>query len=434
MVETMNTLKEKHVLLVGGAWNKTAQGFWYEVAQGMGLQLSVADKPGHWTEEIVGSLVHSFYPTDLDMSSESLADELVKTIARSEVQFSGIMSLTDAYLVAVAKAAEKLGMATVGSEVYKNIRDKERVRILTGSPVLKYRIRNKEDLEEASKVVGFPAVLKPVQGSGSLAVHLVKSAHELEKVYTFLKSKLPSIKNLLGGIPDFMLEQYIDGTEHNVDLIIQNGETLFAAVSDDELCEEPWFKEAQLTYPSKLSSEDQKVLIECAADACSKVNMTDGIVHVEAKLSQNGPRLLEINGRLGCRYVSHGIKAVWGVELLQHAYELALGVQISELPNKGSLDLLNHPPTVFAVAKYINAPFTGYIQADNILSPLQQNENISFIFSLVKKGQKVKGPENDIPDVLAYFMITGTSSIEATEDEAEEAVNSLRLCEVLLRQ
>ncbi len=54
MVETMNTLKEKHVLLVGGAWNKTAQGFWYEVAQGMGLQLSVADKPSHWTEDMVG--------------------------------------------------------------------------------------------------------------------------------------------------------------------------------------------------------------------------------------------------------------------------------------------------------------------------------------------------------------------------------------------
>ncbi len=432
MGEPWSNLTGKHLLLVGGAWNRPAQGFWYEVAQGMGLQLSVADKPGHWTEEVVGSLVHSFYPIDLDTSNESLADKLVETIAHSEVQFSGILTLNDAYLISVAKAAEKLGMATVGSEVYRNTRDKERVRILTGSPVLKCRIRNKEDLKEASKVVGFPAVLKPVQGSGSLAVHLVKSAHELEKVYTFLKSKLPSIKNLLGGIPDFMLEQYIDGTEHNVDLIIQNGETLFAAVSDDQSGKEPWFQEAQLTHPSKLSIKDQKALIHSAADACSKVNITDGVVHIELKLSNGVAQLLEVNARMGCRYTAHGIKAVWGVELIQHVYEIALGSLVSQLPNKGSLGLPSHPPSIFAVAKYVNTPYSGCIGTDNFLKPLYHNDRVSLVLPLARKGQKVKGPEDDIPDVLAYFMITGTTSLESTEEAAEEAIRSLKISEVLV--
>lgn len=430
-------LHGKHLLLVGGAWNETVQGFWYTVARQAGLEISVADKPGHWTQSAATTaLVYSFHPINLDLPIHELADELVRILSNSGVHFSGIMTLKDTYLVAVAEAAQRLGMPTVGPKVYQQIRDKETLRFYTKSSIRQFRIKSVEDLTEAAETVGFPAVLKPVQGEGSLAVHLVTSPNELEKLYHVIQSKLhvPAIASILGEIPDLILEKYINGSEHNVQLIIQNGETLFAAVSDDDMGEPPWFQDAGHSHPSKLGSDDQDMLIYHAIQVCRQLKMTDGVVHVELKLSGNRPQLIELNARMGGLYIWHGVKSVWEVDLLLHAYEIALGVPVSHLPNRGSLDLHTHPPKTYVAAKYPNAPFTGYVQRENFLLPLLNDTRVSFAFPMVKIGQKVYGPEDDRPWWLAMFQVTGSESMETTEREAEKILQDLQLSTVLSKQ
>lgn len=427
-----SNLHGKHLLLVGGPWNETVQGYWYTVARQAGIEISVADKPGHWSQNAATTaLVYSFHPINLDLSINELANELVKILLHSGVNFSGIVTMKDTYLVPVAKAAQHLGMPTVGPDVFQSIRDKAALRKGCNSAVRNFRIKGAEDLVAAANAVGFPAVLKPVQGEGSLAVHFVSSANELEKVYHIIRSQLPAISTILGAIPDLVLEEYINGSEHNVELIIQNGEVLFASISDDHLGELPWFQEAGYSLPSKLAKKDQENLINYAIGVCKSMKMSNGVVHVELKLSGNEPQLIELNARMGGLYTWHGVKSLWGVDLLLHTYEIALGVPVSHLPSRGSLDIENQPSNLYVVAKYPNAPFTGYVLKDELLSPISKKTSVSYAFSMVKKGQKVYGPENDRPWWLALFLVTGFKSIEATEDDADKLLQDLHLSSVL---
>ena len=429
-----NPLKGKHLLLVGGGWNDTVQGFWYTTARKAGFEISVAEKPGHWTENAASTvLIYSFHSVNLDLPTNELVDNLVNILLHSGIQFDGVMTLKDTYLVAVAGAAQRSGLPTVGHDVYRNLRDKETLRIKTESDILTYRLKHMDDLKAASKMIGFPAVLKPAQGEGSLGVHLVTSHSELKKVYHMINSKLPSLVSVLGNIPDLLLEQYIDGTEHNIEIIIQHGKILFAAVSDDLLGVLPWFQDAGDSHPSKLKCSDQEVLMKYSIQICERLNLTNGVFHLELKLSNHEPQLIEVNGRMGGLYTWHGVKTVWGVDLLLHSYEIALGISVSHLPNRGSLDACTYTPKVFAVARYPNAPFTGYVFRKDFLDSHIDNTTlgVTYAFPAVNIGQKVYGPEDDRPFWLAMFQVIGYDTIEATEKIADQIVQDMNFSNII---
>ena len=165
------------------------------------------------------------------------------------------------------------------------------------------------------------------------------------------------------------------------------------------------------------------------------MKMNNGVVHVEIKLSGNGPQLIELNARMGGLFTWHGVKSLWGVDLLLHAYEIALGVPVSHLPSRGLLDINSPEPSkMYLVAKYPNAPFTGYVLKDDLISSIRKKTSVSYAFSMAKKGQKVYGPENDRPWWLAMFLVTGYMSMEATEKEANKLVQDLNLSSVLSKK
>lgn len=422
----------KHLLLVGGPWNDTVQRFWFTTGREAGLEISVVEKPGHWTQGAASTaLIYSFHPVNLDLPTNDLADKLVDVLLHSGIEFSGIMTLKDTYLVAVAEAAHRIGLPTIGPDVYQHLRDKETLRIYTNSNIRTYRITHAENLAAAGEVVGFPAVLKPAQGEGSLGVHLVSSPSEFEMVYQKIHSKLPSLTSILGDYPDLLLEQYIDGTEHNIELIMENGKALFAAVSDDRLGVLPWFQEEGHSHPSKLAASQQEALTRCSIQVCKQLNLTDGVVHVEMKLSENGPQLIEVNARMGGLYIWHGVKSVWEVDLLLHAYEIALGLPVSMLPNRGSLDVQTYTPKVFVVSRYPNAPFTGFVLRKDFLKPYENDTRVSYPFAAVNVGQKVYGPEDDTPFWLGMFQVNGNNSMADTEDLADQMVLDMQLSSIL---
>lgn len=59
-----NCLQGKHLLMVGGAWNDTVQGFWYTEGRKAGLEISVAEKPGHWTQGAASTVMILLSPSE----------------------------------------------------------------------------------------------------------------------------------------------------------------------------------------------------------------------------------------------------------------------------------------------------------------------------------------------------------------------------------
>ena len=92
----------------------------------------------------------------------------------------------------------------------------------------------------------------------------------------------------------FLLEQYLDGPEVDVDLVISNGEVVYRAVTDNWPTMEPYFNETGSNCPSVLPVNQQEELHRLAADASKALGFSWGVLHVELKYTSHGPRILEV--------------------------------------------------------------------------------------------------------------------------------------------
>ena len=73
---------DKHLLLVGGGDGEDSQAFWYNEVKESGMKISVADKPDHWSRELLAKgLIHSFHPINLDLPIGKLAGEIVQLVS-----------------------------------------------------------------------------------------------------------------------------------------------------------------------------------------------------------------------------------------------------------------------------------------------------------------------------------------------------------------
>merc|ERR1712039_724679 len=84
-----------------------------------------------------------------------------------------------------------------------------------------------------------------------------------------------------------LLEQYLDGTEVDVDVVMSDGEWQYACVSDNGPTLEPYFNETWAVCPSLLPSTQQKALKDLSIDTVKCLGFKDGVFHVECKLTSH---------------------------------------------------------------------------------------------------------------------------------------------------
>ncbi len=78
------------------------------------------------------------------------------------------------------------------------------------------RATNEKEIREAAQTIGYPLIVKPVAGAGSLDTHRVDSARQLEEV-------LPQVAK----IAELSVEEFIDGEEYTFDTICAGGEVRY---------------------------------------------------------------------------------------------------------------------------------------------------------------------------------------------------------------
>ncbi|KAG8434852.1 hypothetical protein GDO86_012989 [Hymenochirus boettgeri] len=127
--------------------------------------------------------------------------------------------------------------------------------------------------------------------------------------------------------PHLLLAEYISGSEHDVDLILgPTGRILAAYVSDNGPTLLPGFTETAAALPSRLCAEQCCQLVQAAASCCRAIRLYPGVFNVELKLTEYGPRLLEINPRMGGFYLRDWIHHVYGTDLVMVALALSCGL------------------------------------------------------------------------------------------------------------
>ena len=153
---------------------------------------------------------------------------------------------------------------------------------------------HKDSIEEDIEPIGFPCVVKPVNGYGSRGVYLLPNAQEVEARFDEIAS--------YSGFEYILAERFNDGHEFNMMNWILDGEVVCLSIADRETSVEVEYAiphVSRCAYPSRLINE----VYDEACAIVKKVAKYVGIVNGPLSMQffyrpDEGVQVCEVAGRL----------------------------------------------------------------------------------------------------------------------------------------
>ena len=215
-------------------------------------------------------------------------------------------------------------------------------------------MKKAKDLERETKRVGFPCVLKPAWGADSQFVVRVEDPAEAKNAFEYIQANMtPRFDPIYTYGTEVVCEGYIEGAEVDMDLLIQDGQIRFHAFNDNFPTKEPFFIETGDAMPSRHEESDLNAVLSMGELVVKALELTHGAVHLEARITPQGPRLIEVNARMGGDYLYDWIRTVWGVDMIEESVRIALGLPCAPAKPKD--------PLVHLVGKYLIPSSSGVI-------------------------------------------------------------------------
>ncbi|KAL3855372.1 hypothetical protein ACJMK2_014583 [Sinanodonta woodiana] len=348
LVETMITRSQKFIMvgkniLVVGAGGYSRQFIW-KAAEKMGIQVVLVDSdPNHSAKNEVVEFIHVNFSDHTQDQQHAMT--ISKHIKDSQIKVDGCLTFVEDYVPLTAMCCELLnlpGATKVGALRAKHKSAtlailRERTADLPNWPkTCLYTswfspLRSQDDIEYVKKVGRFPLIMKLEYGFCAVGVTLVRNSEEMEDKYKEIRAILQKPEDFIGiGLGHgntMMAMEYLVGTEHDVDVIFHEGQLVAAFISDNGPTRGKTYTETTACMPSVLPYEKQRQLIVAAYQCCREIGLKNGVFNVEFMMEQTGPKLVEINGRMGGLYLRDWIRKVYGTDLLLSAFEIACGIK-----------------------------------------------------------------------------------------------------------
>eukprot|EP00190_Bangiopsis_sp_CCMP1999_P001673 CAMPEP_0198729044 /NCGR_PEP_ID=MMETSP1475-20131203/13952_1 /TAXON_ID= ORGANISM="Unidentified sp., Strain CCMP1999" /NCGR_SAMPLE_ID=MMETSP1475 /ASSEMBLY_ACC=CAM_ASM_001111 /LENGTH=545 /DNA_ID=CAMNT_0044491581 /DNA_START=10 /DNA_END=1643 /DNA_ORIENTATION=- len=414
-------MRGANVLIIQGGYS--GKKFIYEKLKELGVRVTVMDGPeSYWKIAAEEGLIQSF--VEIDFSDNATVFERAIDIVMSlDTNFDAVTTYYEDAVPLATRLSHALGFELNPISACDIARNKRRTRQVmreAGLPTPAFcSIKEKGDLEEALKTVGFPAVLKPAFGAASLGVFKVNSEEETRRMYTeILKTMQPELDPIWAQGTEVILEEFYDGDEFDIDLLLFDGRCVYAKLADNWACCEPWFQETGLNMPSLYPKGKADELVRLAVDSTLALGFRYGAFHVELKYTSRGPRLIEVNARMGGVAVRDSNLLAWGVDLVEEHCMAMLKIPI--LPATPEKFLKLH------MSYGLIAPYSGTINADDWLESVKEDRRVYKVTYEKKKGDKVTGPNDNLPDWLAEVRCLFDSPEEMIS-WVEELQNSLEV-------
>ncbi len=392
----------------------------YERMAELGARLVIVEETDHWSEQLVADGVASQWiavPVTGDPDVDAVA--VLDAVSAEGIRPDGILTFWELSVPVVARAAASLGLPGNPAEAVDEARSKLRMRQASeraGLPTPRsQRVTSLDELYAAAAEIGFPSVVKPEFGSSAIGTVRVDSFESLPDIYWIVRE---SLEVPVHGLDfragnDLLLEQYLDGVEFDIDLVLEGGECVFSSVSQNWPTAEPSFQETGLHCPPDYGSKPVGQLVELAVKTVQAFGFSRGVLHVEGKCTTNGPRLVEINPRLGGGRIHQIVEAVWEVDLIEAELRSALGLPHQLKPSR--------KPRCTMVNEIVYAPATGRLTALPF-TDVTSDVGLGVIVDVAADvGQEVSGPDRIFSTELADVYV-GAKNLRRARSLAAEVL------------
>jgi biotin carboxylase len=303
-----------------------------------------------------------------------LNQEAVLIIAKEENVNGVIHPCSEVAMHTMGFINDTMGLSGIGLETAVKATNKEKMRqafkaFKAPSPISKGAFSNIDALLIAKEIKG-DIIVKPSRSSGSRGVtRLPENADESEIIAAFDRA--------IGNSYDrsIVIEEYIEGPEFSVEIVIWNKEPRVLAVTDKLTSGAPYFVELGHSQPSQYSKQELITIENAAIAGCNTLCLNWCVAHAEIKLQNGKPYLIEIGARLGGDFISTELVHLsTGIDMVAAAINLALG-EIPDLTPK-------HDPQGAAIRYF--TPTVGKLTKLDITNVTKENPQ-AYQFEIYKK-------------------------------------------------
>lgn len=257
--------------------------------------------------------------------------------------------MNEGKMVAIAKEEHIDGVIHPCSEVAMNVmgRINDELGLCGISKEIAIRATNKHLMREAFEKYGAPspksilardeedawllfnndfdtnAILKPSRNSGSRGIaKVVKGISKKDFVVLYRRALDDSRDHQV------LIEQFIEGPEFSVEVIVWQGVPHVLAVTDKKTTEAPYFVELGHNQPSLYPDEIQQKLKDGAIAGCKALGLTYCAAHCELKIQNGEAYLMEIGARMGGDFISTELTHLSsGIDMVAATIDVVLGVE-----------------------------------------------------------------------------------------------------------
>ncbi|KAI7763816.1 hypothetical protein LZL87_012714 [Fusarium oxysporum] len=303
-----NKPRASAVAVVGGRplFDSTTGGYGsegpFDAARALGVSVIVLDRPGHFMEgPKYRHLRDDFIAVDMT-SDDDLSQRLAAAVEGCKID--GIITFSDEYVIATAKAADILNLETEPVESIITAHYKDATRKVLNTPNLQsLRLESVADLDDSDELsktldsLKYPLVIKPCRGGASRGVKKVQNRQGLWEAVNQLETDGLSKYGIL-------VETYFSGPEIDANIALWDGELVFIEITDDFPCTADAsdatiadnFGETVMVSPTLLCQKEQELLKSSLHQTLLKLGFRNGVFHVEARVQNSNMEYKDIDG------------------------------------------------------------------------------------------------------------------------------------------
>lgn len=329
-------------------------------------------------------------------------------------KFDFIACFDESYQNIAARIAENINLDYFSCDTILNCSNKflmrKKINTLNLGNVESKVVNSEKEIKEFGDRFGYPLILKPVDGMASIGVSKINSASDIEDCIRWFNESTNK--------KEMYIEEFIDGEEISVESFSEKGVhkiICFTKKFKDEI----HFIEQGHVLPYKLNSQIEKEITELVDATLTVLGIINGPSHCEIKITERGPKVIEVNPRLGGDYINELIKHTTECDLMDLWAKQTLGESIFNLiPDKNNYNS-------YSAIWFKTSEITATLKDTLFIEEAEELKGIQRIGNLQVKGGILKKTVDSYSRTT--FAIAKGNSLDDALENAKNACEKVKL-------